>query len=103
MDGTAKVWDLATDQVLLTLPTGVTNNLIGTGAAFTPDGEQLLTISSDNGATLWDLSNGKPLLTLHGHQHAPVTSVTISPDGKLFATASDDKTVKLRMPRPVKK
>ena len=28
MDGTAKVWDLATNQVLMTLPTNVTDNLI---------------------------------------------------------------------------
>ena len=94
MDGTAKVWDLATNQVLLTLPTHVTDNLVGTGAVFTPDGKQLLTISSDNSATLWDLSNGKPVFILHGHS-APVTSVAISPDGKLLATASDDKSVKL--------
>ena len=93
-DGTAKVWDPATKQVLLTLPTNVTDNLFGTGAVFTPDGKQLLTISSDNSATLWDASSGKALLTLHGHR-APVTSVAISLDGKLLATASDDKTVKI--------
>jgi WD40 repeat protein/transcriptional regulator with XRE-family HTH domain len=94
VDGTAKIWDLATDQVLVTLPTNVTDNLVGTGAVFTPDGKQLLTISGDNSATLWDAAGGKALLTLHGHS-ARVTSVAISPDGKLFATASDDKTVKI--------
>ena len=72
----------------------MTDNLVGTGAVFTPDGKQLLTISRDNSATLWDAASGKALLTLHGHR-APVTSVAISPDGKLLATASDDKTVKI--------
>ncbi len=61
MDGTAKVWDPATNQVLLTLPTNVTDNLGGTGATFSPDGTQLLTISSDNNATLWELATGKAL------------------------------------------
>jgi WD40 repeat protein/transcriptional regulator with XRE-family HTH domain len=94
MDGTAKVWELATNQVLTTLPTGVTDNLLGTGAAFRPDGRRLLTISSDNSATLWDLANGTAVFVLRGHT-APVTSVTVSPDGGLLATASDDRTVKL--------
>ena len=95
MDGTAKVWDPATNQVLLTLPTNVTaDNLGGTGATFSPDGTRLLTISSDNNATLWELATGKALFLLHGHT-AQVTSVAISPDGKILATGSDDKTVKL--------
>ncbi len=94
MDGTAKIWDLATNQVVMTLPTNVTANLNGTGAVFSPDGKQLLTISGDNSATLWELATGKALFTLNGHS-ALVTSVAISPDGKVLATASDDKTVKL--------
>lgn len=53
MDGTAKLWDLATNRVAITLPTGVTANLAGTGAAFSPEGKRLLTVSSDNSATLW--------------------------------------------------
>jgi WD40 repeat protein/transcriptional regulator with XRE-family HTH domain len=94
MDGTAKVWDLATKQVVMTLPTNVTDNLSGTGAVFSPDGQRLLTVGSANRATLWDLAMGKALYTLDGHT-APVTSVAVSPDGKLYATASDDTTVKL--------
>ena len=94
IDGTAKVWNLATHQVVMTLPTKVTANLFGTGARFSPDGKRLLTISSDSSATLWELATGKALFTLNGHT-AQVTSVAISPDGALLATASDDKTVKL--------
>ena len=94
VDGTAKVWDLATNQLLLTLPTNVTANLAGTGAAFSSDGRRLLTISSENTATLWDLATGKALFLLRGHTGL-VNSIAISPDGKLLATVSDDKTVKL--------
>jgi WD40 repeat protein/transcriptional regulator with XRE-family HTH domain len=93
-DGTVKVWDAATGQVLVTFPTNVTNSLNGTGVAFTPDGARLLTISRENTATLWDLAARKAMLTLSGHI-AAITSVAISPDGTIFATASNDKTVKL--------
>ncbi len=62
LDGTAKVWDLASNQVVMTLPTDVTANLTGSGAVFSPDGKRLLTISGDNSATLWDLATGNPFL-----------------------------------------
>jgi WD40 repeat protein len=40
-------------------------------------------------ATLWDIGTGKAILNLEGHS-AHVATVAISPDGKMFATASDD-------------
>jgi transcriptional regulator with XRE-family HTH domain/DNA-binding beta-propeller fold protein YncE len=94
VDGSAKVWDLATGEVILTVPTHVTENLASTGAVFSLDDQHLLTISNDNTATLWEVATGNVRFTLKGHT-APVTAVAISPDGKLFATVSDDKTVKL--------
>jgi len=93
-DGTAKVWDVATGQVLATLQTNIPYSLVGTGAVFSADGKQLLTVSGDNSATLWDIATSQALFTLKGHT-ALVSSVAISPDGKLFATAGDDPTVKL--------
>jgi WD40 repeat protein/transcriptional regulator with XRE-family HTH domain len=95
-DGTAKVWDAASGQVLLTLPTGVTDEWIGggSGAAFAPDGKQLLTVGADNSATVWDVATGDVVRTLRGHTGL-VTGVAVSPDGSRFATASDDKSVKL--------
>lgn len=94
LDGTIKLWDLATNRLLLTLSTQLPSEPTGIGAAFTPDGKYLFTSSADNSAKLWDLATGQAHFILTGHT-ALVTSVAISPDGKLLVTASDDTTVKL--------
>jgi WD40 repeat protein len=93
-DGTAKVWDSATGQVLATLPTNLTDNLQGPGIAMTPDGARLLTIGGGNIATLWDITRGTVMFTLKGHT-ATVTSVAFSPDGQSLATSSVNRTIKI--------
>src|SRR5262249_18566549 len=64
-------------------------------AAYSPDGEQLLTGHFDSTATvnLWDLASRKLVQTLaHG---GVVRSVAFSPDGKTFLTGSFDGTARL--------
>jgi WD domain, G-beta repeat len=73
-------------------------------AAFSPDGQRVVTASKDYTARVWDLSGPRPVATvLEGHI-GPVRSATFSPDGKRVVTASFDHTARvwdLSGPRPV--
>ncbi|MCA9238990.1 MAG: hypothetical protein KDA37_02270 [Planctomycetales bacterium] len=53
--------------------------------AFSPDGRQVLTGSSDNTAKLRDADSGRQLSTLQGHSSV-VTSVAFSPNGRQVVT-----------------
>jgi hypothetical protein len=48
------------------------------GAQFSPNGERIVTASSDNTARLWDTDTGKLLATLQGHE-GPVYNAQFSP------------------------
>jgi WD40 repeat protein len=65
-------------------------NVIAKGD-FSPAG-QILSCSADKTAKIWDISfaDKEPM----GHQK-PITCLSFSPDGKLLASASHDKTVKV--------
>ena len=91
-DGTLKLWDEATGEALLTVPTGATRGRHG--AAFSPDGSHLAAASQVGTAKIWDAATGQELLTLSGHTNW-VFGVAFSPDGKRLATASEDRTAKI--------
>jgi WD40 repeat protein len=58
--------------------------------AFSPNGTEVLTGSSDRTARIWEVSSGKELHKLpHGGQ---VNAVAFSPDGKKVLTGSYDGT-----------
>ena len=59
-DGTAKIWDPATGQVVRTLK-GHTSFV--TGVAFSPDGKRLATASNDRTVKLWDAVTGQAIVT----------------------------------------
>jgi WD40 repeat protein len=64
-----------------------------TAVSFSPDGQSILTGSSDKTAKLWDL-RGNTLQVFLGHTSA-ITAVSFSPDGQSILTGSSDKTAKL--------
>lgn len=56
--------------------------------AFDPSGRRLAASVSDKSIVLWDLSTGRELVVLRGHQHR-VQCVEFSPDGQYLASASE--------------
>jgi phospholipase C len=63
-------------------------------AAFSSDGQRIVTASQDATAKVWDAASGKTLVTLAGHK-GPVTQAAFSPDGQSIATASQDTTARV--------
>jgi WD40 repeat protein len=90
-DGTAKIWDANTGEMLLNLSG---HYLDVKYAQFSPDGKKVITASYDNTAKVWDAITGAMLLDLTAHSSA-VTSAQFSPDGKRIITASWDQTLKV--------
>jgi WD40 repeat protein/serine/threonine protein kinase len=86
-----KVWDLATAELLHTLPAA---NVFASAVAFSPDGKTLACGSYDKTVRLWEMATGKIRYTLSGHPRM-IYRVHFSPDGKTLASASDDGTVVL--------
>jgi WD40 repeat protein len=85
-DGTAKVWDVASGQELMTLR-GHTDQV--NSVAFSPDDDEALlaTGSRDGTVKVWDTDSGEELWTGRGHTDQ-VNSVVFSPDGQTLASAS---------------
>ena len=76
-----------------------------TRAAFSQDGLGVLTWQA-NTATFWDGLTGRPAWSIQGHvggeMTGHITDASMSSDGRLVATASGDRTVRLwRVPMPV--
>ncbi|OQD73438.1 hypothetical protein PENDEC_c015G06853 [Penicillium decumbens] len=64
-------------------------------AAVNSDSGRLVTGSAnDTWARVYDLHTNEELEVQKGH-HGPIWSVSFSPDGKLYATGSEDGTIKL--------
>jgi tetratricopeptide (TPR) repeat protein len=62
--------------------------------AFSPDGNTLVSGSSDQTIKLWRVRDGRLMKTITGHGNW-VRSVAFSPDGKTLASGSGDKSIKL--------
>ena len=86
-------------QAIIVQPDGTEHVLIGhtdeiTGAAWSPDGAWVATISADTTVRIWDGKTGQISRTLFDHEDV-VDSVAWSPDGLRLVTASRDGTVNI--------
>lgn len=70
--------------------------------AYSPNGAKLVTASRDGTAKVWDLGNGREILTYRGHRESPVdpkaqanvlrvSDVAFSPDGKSIASVCENE------------
>jgi hypothetical protein len=93
VDGTARIWDTASGQVLHILKG---HRAEVTNAKFSPDDKYIATSSRDDTVRLWDADTGSELVQLLGHTH-DVVAVNFSPDGRYMVSASLDGTARIHL------
>jgi len=91
LDGTLKVWELASGRALTTLE-GHTSKL--TACAVTSDGRHVVSASFDKTLKVGELASGRALATLEGHTYR-VTACALTADGRHVVSASEDNTLKV--------
>jgi len=84
-DGSARIWDAATGQLLHKL-TGHDGPL--TSAGFSPDGKWIVSASEDQTTRIWDVSTGKEICTLIAF--ADGTWAVIDPTGRYDGSNGGD-------------
>ena len=65
-----------------------------THAAFSPNGDRIVTASFDKTARIWNVEDGAEIAVLKGHQ-AVLETATFSPDGSRVATGARDGTARI--------
>lgn len=99
-DKTIKLWDVQTGELLHTFAergffgfnNGHTDRI--TGLQFTPDGQTLISSSSDGQIKLWDISSRKLITTLPEAGWG-ISAIALSRDGKILAGGSHDGSLHL--------
>ncbi|MBD3884982.1 pentapeptide repeat-containing protein [Phormidium tenue FACHB-886] len=89
-DGTIKVWNLDTDEVVpLNQQLDWTTTI-----RFSPDGKILAAACNNGTIKLWNLQTRACFKTLPGHQRMPLLFMSFSPDGQILVSGGLDNQVK---------
>ncbi len=93
--GPVFIWEVS-DRIEETRPARICGGDMRqtTSLAFSPDGRTLASCGSEGLAKLWDVTSGRQIGQLAGH-NAFVMKINYSPDGKYLGTASFDRTARI--------
>lgn len=86
-------YDVNSKQLLKSYPVPIHFKEEG-GASLHPSGTQFVAGGSDLWVRVYDFATGKELDCLKGH-HGPIRCLRYSPNGQLFASGSEDGTIRL--------
>ncbi|WP_017303042.1 ankyrin repeat domain-containing protein [Spirulina subsalsa] len=89
--GNWQYWQIATGESLQTV-SGLRSGL--TSVTFSPDGNYVVSASTDHTLSVWAVRVGRKIRTLYGHEGI-VTAVAFSPDGHYLLSGSLDQTLRL--------
>ncbi|MCP4108781.1 MAG: hypothetical protein GY749_25090 [Desulfobacteraceae bacterium] len=88
-DNKVKIWDISKEDYYFELEHEKVWSV-----AFSPDGERIACAGEDSTVKIWNISNGKCLKILSGHDNR-IRSVTFNPDGQTLASGSEDEMIKI--------
>jgi serine/threonine protein kinase/WD40 repeat protein len=86
-----ELWTCPHGRPIATLPLPEGANRV----EFSADGKWLLAVNGQRVLAGWPVGDTPERRRLHGHEGAGVPAIAFSPDGRLFVSASKDRTVKV--------